>query len=134
MGTDRGGVFFNILFSDLLEFRQEIYKVTNPMWRLQSGGTLGRLYSEYLKKQMRQSIVDNLNEIDDILCLILDPEKRAFNADAIHYKEIDFKEMDMEWFMDRWMEPRIFSRCPRATPESYARYESNGLVRKIHSK
>lgn len=100
-GTDSGDVFFNILFSDLLEFRQEIYKVTNPMSRLLSGRTLGRVYCEYLKKQMRQTIIDNLDEIDDTLCLILDPEKRAFSADEINYKVIDFEKMDIKWFMNR---------------------------------
>lgn len=121
LGTDRGGAYINFLFKDLLEFRQEIYKITNPVWRLDSGSTLGRIYREYLKKQMRQSIIDNLNEIDDTLCLILDPEKRAFSADTINYKEIDFADMDMNWFCNKWDNPHHFLRCPRATPESNTR-------------
>lgn len=96
--TPRGGDI-DLLFSDLLEFRQEIYAITNPIWRLRSGYSLGWTYADYLKKQMRQAIIDNLAEIDDTLCLILDPRKREFSNEDINFKEVDLEKLDLEWFM-----------------------------------
>lgn len=87
------------LFNDLLNFRQEIYKVTYPDEGMLEGFSAGLHYSLHLQGKIKEIIKNNLSEIDDTLWLILDPTKRMVNKGEINYPEADLETIDIEWRM-----------------------------------
>lgn len=97
----RGGDIGN-LFSELLEFRKEIYKLTHPEQPLRSGFSVGALYSNYLKDEVRQTVINSITEIDYILALILDPQKRIFAHKEIGLEELNMEQIDLEWWATQW--------------------------------
>jgi len=54
-------------------------------------------YSLHVRKKFVERMKDNLVELDDMLCLYIDPEKRVFDANEIGYSEFDFDVIDEEW-------------------------------------
>lgn len=90
------------LFNNLFHFRQEVYKVTYPGGGMLEGFSAGLHYSFYLQQQLKNVIRDHLAEIDETLCLVLDPAKRIFDKKQINYPEADLKDIDREWYMDNY--------------------------------
>lgn len=90
------------MFNDLLRFRQEIYNLTYPTGGMLEGFSIGLHYSQYLQKELKDIIKSNLSDIDDTLCLILDPKKRVFKNEEIDYAEVDLKSIDLEWRMENY--------------------------------
>lgn len=97
----RGNFSLIHLFEDLLSFRREIFKVTNPPKNIGSGLDLaidfGRVKSEKLKKLIRE----NTSEIDEILCLLIDPKKQEISKEELiqkfKYQDVDLKEIDLKY-------------------------------------
>lgn len=87
------------LFNDLLNFRQEVYKLTYPNEGMLEGFSAGLHYSFYLQGQLKEIIKNNLSEINETLWLILDPAKRELGKDEINYPEADLENIDLEWRM-----------------------------------
>lgn len=86
-------VDFSWLFSDLMRFRQEIYNITHPDEGMIEGFSLGLNYSRYLKSTIKKTIVENLEEIDNTLCSLLDPYNKTLNKKEINYLDYDLKEI-----------------------------------------
>ena len=85
------------LFSDLMNYREKIYELTYPWGGMLEGFSLGLSYSKHLQRQLNETIVANLTQIDDTLWLILDPEKREFTNEEINLKAVDLESIDREW-------------------------------------
>ena len=89
------------LFSELIKFRKKVYKLTYPWHGLRSGFSTSAFYNDHLQQQLKDTITNNLTEIDNTLCLILDPAKREFSNDEINFVEINMESMDMEWWLSK---------------------------------
>lgn len=98
----KGQVNIRWLFTDLLNFRQSIYNITYPWGGMLEGFSLGLSYSKYLQYQLKETIKNNTVDIDNTLCLILDPLKRDFDNSSIGYEEIDLAKIDLEWRMENY--------------------------------
>jgi len=89
------------MFIDLLNFRFEIYKLTYPNSETVEVISPGLLYSQYLQHQIQEMIKNNLEEIDETLWILLDPERRTFSKQALvedyAYPEEDLTKIDHEW-------------------------------------
>ena len=48
------------------------------------GFEVGLLYRLHLQKQLQEVTKNNLSDIDEALCLILDPQKRVFTNEEIN--------------------------------------------------
>lgn len=90
------------LFSNLLQFRQEIYNVSYPNEGMLEGFSAGLYYSFYLQGQLKEIIKNNLQEIDETLWLILDPLKRTINKEEINYPDVNLADIDLEWRMENY--------------------------------
>ncbi len=90
------------LFNDLINFRQEIHKLTYPSGGMLEGFSTGLHYSFYLQEKLKKTIKNNLSEIDETLCLILDPTKKTVDKDEINYPEADLEDIDLEWRMENY--------------------------------
>jgi hypothetical protein len=55
-------------------------------------------YEEHLKKNVQDKIVTSFIEIDDILCTIIDPDKKIFSEEEIQYHLYDLAALDAEWY------------------------------------
>lgn len=98
----KGRINIRWLFTDLLNFRQSIYNITYPWGGMLEGFSLGLSYSKYLQYQLKETIKNNTVDIDNTLCLILDPLKRDFDNNSIGYEEIDLAKIDLEWRMENY--------------------------------
>lgn len=87
------------LFNDLLNFRQDVYKLTYPNGGMLEGFSAGLHYSFYLQGQLKEVVNSNLSDIDETLWLILDPTKRVLNKGEINYPDADLENIDLEWRM-----------------------------------
>lgn len=85
------------LFSNLINFRQEVYAVTYPTEGMLEGFSTGLHYSFYLQGKLKKAIKENLGEIDETLCLLLDPSSRTFDKNSINYPDADLDSIDLDW-------------------------------------
>lgn len=90
------------LFNDLINFRQEVYRLTYPNEGMLEGFSAGLHYSFFLKANLKKIIKDNLPEIDETLWLILDPAKKVLNKAEINYPEADLEHIDSAWSMENY--------------------------------
>jgi len=87
----------SILFSDLLTYRLDLYKLTNINLKIFEGFPAGIEISDHLKTSLYLSINQNIDKIDEFLCLILDPMARNFTKNEINYPDFDLDDIDAEW-------------------------------------
>ncbi|NII83876.1 MULTISPECIES: hypothetical protein [unclassified Pedobacter] len=90
------------LFKDLINFRQEVYRLTYPNEGMLEGFSAGLHYSFYLKAELKKIIKYNLAEIDETLWQILDPTKKVLNKAEINYPEADLERIDSAWSMENY--------------------------------
>ena len=94
------------LFKDLLRFRKEIYDVVQPWSGFGAGFNnvlyFGKIHQENLKKLIRE----NTDEIDEILCLIIDPQKKVISEKELiekyNYEVADLDEIDRVWEVENY--------------------------------
>ena len=84
---DERPVDLKILFSDLFGFRQEIYRIAYPNQGMLEGFSAGLEYSFYLQKRLKEIITAHLTEIDETLCLLIDPQKRDITKEEIDWSQ-----------------------------------------------
>jgi len=87
------------LFSNLYNFRLSIYHMFKFGFdtRMRKEFSVEEDYSLYLRKKFIGSMNNNLSEVDEMLCMLIDPEKRSFKEDEIDYPNYDFEALDKEW-------------------------------------
>ncbi len=90
------------LFNDLFRFRQEVYKLTYPNPGMLEGFVPGLEYSFYLQGKLKESIIANAKEIDELLCSLIDPQNKTINKDDIDYPDFDLESIDLEWRMENY--------------------------------
>jgi hypothetical protein len=94
------------MFNSLLNFRQEVYKVTYPNEGMLEGFSVGLIYSHYLQSKLKNLITENLEEIDNTLWLILDPKQREIDIKELKskfgYPDINLEEIDLDWRIDNY--------------------------------
>lgn len=87
------------LFSEVYNFRHTLYLLLK---HISTAKTNERFfidddYSLHLKKEFLKSTNDNLSEVDELLCTLIDPAKRQLNEDKIAYPTFDLESIDEEW-------------------------------------
>ncbi|WP_422092049.1 hypothetical protein [Tenacibaculum ovolyticum] len=94
------------MFNNLLNFRQEIYKVAYPNEGMLKGFSVGLIYSQYLQSELKNLIKSNLEEIDNTLWLILDPKQREVDIEELkskyNYPDVDLDKIDLDWRVDNY--------------------------------
>ncbi len=99
---DKESVRLNHLFSDLYGFRLSLYHLTNAFARKRINTfSPGDDYALYLRNRFFASLQINLSEIDEILCTLIDPEKKSLREEDINYPEDDLKAIDDNWQKQR---------------------------------
>jgi len=88
------------MFRDLLEFRKEIYKAASSGRSMMvEGFSASYSYSNSLKETFKNKV--NTDEIDHVLCLLLDPKRKEVHLEVLvnkyNYPVVDFSEMDRDW-------------------------------------
>ncbi|MCK8523497.1 hypothetical protein M0D21_18080 [Aquimarina sp. D1M17] len=68
---------------------------------MDEGFAVGLIYSKYLQSELKKTINENLNKIDETLWLIIDPQKREIDLQTIksefQYPDVDLEEIDLNW-------------------------------------
>lgn len=90
------------LFQNLFGYRQEIYNATFPVTGMLEGFSVALHYGWFLQHKLNSVIKENITEIDDTLCTILDPENRVFDKELIKYQDVDIDRIDREWEMENY--------------------------------
>ena len=94
------------IFNSLLNFRQEIYKVAYPNGGMLEGFSVGLIYSQYLQSELKNHIQDNLEDIDNTIWLILDPQKREIDIEVLkskfNYPDVDLDKIDLDWRVENY--------------------------------
>lgn len=89
------------MFNDLMQFRQKVHNAMYPHEEMLDGFYVGLKYSQYLQTELKKVILDNLDPIDDVLWLILDPQKRDIPLEDLianhNYPDVDLEKVDLEW-------------------------------------
>lgn len=89
-----------ILFQDLYSFRHRAYfvfessflKFTQP-----NEFIFEYAYANNFKQGVSKKMPEYFKEVDDLLCLLIDPASRSFSEAALQYPEFDFDRLDMEY-------------------------------------
>lgn len=94
------------MFNNLLHFRRDVYRIAYPNEGMLEGFSVGLLYSHYLQAELKSVISANLDEIDNTLWLILDPERKDIETKVLksefRYEEVDLDKIDRHWNMDNY--------------------------------
>lgn len=94
------------LFSDLLSYRREAYRFSYPPGGMLEGHSVGLYYSFYLQHKLREAIQPGLEEIDDVLWLLIDPQKRdiplAELISRFNYPDADLDKLDLDWRIENY--------------------------------
>lgn len=87
------------LFRNLYSFRHIVYNTFESGFLKQSriDFLVEEEYSQYLKQDFIRTIPGNLTEIDEILCTLIDPEKKSFTEAELKYPEFDLEAIDLNW-------------------------------------
>ena len=87
------------LFSILYNFKLRINHLTSNRFkrRMRQEFSIEEDYSLYLTNKFMASLESNLSEVDEVLCMLIDPEKREFEKDEINYPNFDMDAIDKEW-------------------------------------
>ena len=68
---------------------------------MDDGFSVGLVYSKYLQSELKKIILDNIEEIDETLWLIIDPQKREIDLETMkskyNYQDVDLGKIDLEW-------------------------------------
>jgi hypothetical protein len=54
-------------------------------------------YCYYFKQAFIKKIPANFTEIDELLCILIDPEKKSFTEAEVNYHEFEFDAIDSNW-------------------------------------
>jgi hypothetical protein len=87
------------LFHDLYNFRVSVYHTIKYHFskkRMKLFSTEDD-YALYLRNKFILSMDTKLSEIDEILCAMIDPEKKIVKGEEINYPSDDLKAIDDEW-------------------------------------
>ncbi|MCS3796796.1 hypothetical protein [Niastella sp. OAS944] len=94
------------LFSSLLEYRSDVYRFTYPPSGMMEGYSVGLYYSFYLQGKLRQTIESNIEEIDEVLWLLIDPQKRDIPLTELisrfNYPDADLDKLDFDWRIENY--------------------------------
>jgi hypothetical protein len=96
------------LFYELYNFRLSIYHMTKYSLSKKRRNlfSIEDDYALHLRKKFMESMNHNLSEVDEILCKLIDPEKRNLKEDEIDYPNYDFETIDQEWEKEFFNESR----------------------------
>lgn len=96
---DKEPIHLVYLFRDLYQFRLHLYHMTKYDFsrkRMKLFSTEDN-YALYLRNTFIGSMNASLSEIDEILCTLIDPERKSLKEDEINYPNADLKTIDEEW-------------------------------------
>ncbi|MHA4847399.1 hypothetical protein ACX0G7_24760 [Flavitalea antarctica] len=94
----KGEVNLVRLFADLYNFRIHFHMFTYSVTHKASPSfSIAEDYGLNLRMNAVQSMTVNLSAVDELLCLLIDVEKREFNESDINYPDPDLKQIDEEW-------------------------------------
>lgn len=89
------------LFMSLFNFRQDLYKVAYPTRGMMEGFLVEVAYSNFLQSEIKHTIDNNVDNIDNTLCLLIDPRRREFTIEELqhtyNYPDVDLDKIDLEW-------------------------------------
>jgi hypothetical protein len=89
-----------------MRFRQRIYEIATPWGGFDEGFELGLYYGKVHQEKLKTIIRSNTDEIDEILCLIIDPKKIEISEEELiekfNYESADLKTIDREWRIENY--------------------------------
>lgn len=102
----RNAIHITWLFSDLLDYRRRAYALAWPPGAMMEGYSVGLYYSHYLQHKLTGAIQSNLQEIDEVLWLLIDPQKRdiplAELISKYNYPDADLDKLDLDWRIENY--------------------------------
>ncbi len=90
------------LFHFLYNFRSSLYYVNLYVFNRKTNNYFSTEedYYIYLRKKFISNMEADFAEIDELLCLLIDPEKKTFNEEELDYPYYNFEVLDEEWEND----------------------------------
>jgi hypothetical protein len=89
------------MFADLMRFRRGIYKATRPNPKISEGFSAGLSYAHHLEDSLLEVIDNKIEEIDETLWIIFDPDKRNIDkpelVERFGYPTANLTNIDAEW-------------------------------------
>jgi hypothetical protein len=94
------------LYNYLLNYRQDLYAITQMESGMLEGFAVGLLYGQDLVNTVKRTIQQSTTEMDEVLWAILDPSKRVITMDQLvrtyHYPDVELSGIDLEWRMENY--------------------------------
>jgi hypothetical protein len=89
-----------MLYEELMRFRLEVYKLSIDNYIHLEGVNIGLRYSSKLEYELNTVIQEHIVEIDETLCLLMDPQKRQLEGFPPGYPDVDLDQIDRDWIYD----------------------------------
>ena len=101
----RNRIDYKEIFNILLSYRIEIERLYIPSGiRFEGSGTLGRRFCNHQKGKILEALTETTKELDDILCLLIDPSQKDIPEEIListfGYPTEDLRSVATNWFAD----------------------------------
>lgn len=92
------------IFGDLLSFRIDVYRLIHSGGMMMEGFSVGFAYCMHLRHKLIKTLEENLEEIDETLSQLIDPQKRDIPLETMvtqfNYPDVDLGEHDRQFRFD----------------------------------
>ena len=89
------------MFNDLIRFRKQIYEIAHPWGGFDEGFDISLYYGKVHQENLKSLIRENTAEIDEILCLIIDPKRKQISEkdliEKYNYDTVNLEKIDLDW-------------------------------------
>lgn len=99
-------ISYQYIFKKLLSFRKEIGSLYVPKEeiRLEGFGSISEHFTKYQRGKVLKALKTEITEIDSVLSLLIDPEKRDFSVSVLieeyDYPKEDLSKISTDWIAD----------------------------------
>lgn len=92
------------LFRELYNCRLHFTHMVNFIDRFQINDrfSIETAFTAQVRKRSIDAMSQYLTELDDLLCLLIDPDQRSFNEAEINYPSYDLAALDAAWYQERF--------------------------------
>ncbi len=94
------------LFNNLLLFRTRIHEFTIDSKGFDGGIDFAVQYGAFLQNNLQTVINENIKEIDELLCLMIDPTNKIITEkyliDSFNYPDVNLETIDLDWIAENY--------------------------------
>ncbi|MGK7397957.1 MAG: hypothetical protein ACNS62_25515 [Candidatus Cyclobacteriaceae bacterium M3_2C_046] len=101
-------IYMEYVFDDLFNFRLKVFSLFRDYFTSDGSFSLERSFYKSKKKACEESLKEDIEKIDQILCLILDPARQQIPLSTLmnlyQFPDVNPGSLDSDWAIGNWID------------------------------